>query len=217
MSQSSIINSQSEIVLPTAFFGSVAWYRELMRRDAGVFIEAHETYQKQTTRNHCLIATANGVQKLTVPVTIPKTDREGQPTKNAAITDIFVSDHGNWRHQHWEALSSSYGMSPFFEFYEDEIRPFFSMKWEKLFDYNLAITEKMLSLLTQGKAPAVATTEKYYGVTPYEESTTPYYQTFQRRHGFIAGLSILDLLFNLGPEAALLIGKEQEGLSSGSI
>ena len=186
------------MTLHTTYFGSVDWYRQLLSTDETVYIEACENYVKQTSRNRCEIATANGKQILTVPVSV-----------NVNVKDVLISEHGNWRHQHWEALKSAYGMSPFFDYYQDDIRPFLDKqtfeenRWEHLFDYNLAIIHKMLDLI--GVEKEVRLTEKFRGVDKFSDSTKPYYQTFQRRYGFIPGLSILDLLFNEGPEAILYL------------
>jgi hypothetical protein len=121
----------------------------------------------------------------------------------------MISDHGNWRHQHWEALCSAYGQSPFFLYYADDLREFFEPHWTHLLDYNLAITRRILDLI--GADIPVVTTSSYQGApflnTP--DTSAPlvgrYYQTFQLRHGFIPRLSILDLLFNEGPEAILYL------------
>ena len=219
------------------------WYRQLLSTDETVYIDAHENYIKQTSRNRCEIATANGKQILTVPVTTKGREFEGscapvgaQASKLGAkvqefeiskkkevkvmvnvkvpIQEVLVSEHGNWRHQHWEALKSAYGMSPFFDYYKDDIYPFFDEEtfkannWQHLFDYNLAIMRKMLDLI--GTKKEVRITECFVSPSPFEEGrreAVPYYQTFQRRHGFIPGLSILDLLFNEGPETILYLQK----------
>lgn len=184
-------------VLNTTYFGSVDWYRQIACADEDVvYIEAHENYIKQTERNRCAIATANGRQNLSVPVSVP--------AAKCLITEVLVSDHGNWRHNHWEALKSAYGMSPFFDFYQDDIRPLFEPNWNSLFDYNMAIANRMLKML--GIDKKLASTDTFKGNlhrNPDVEAAGvgPYYQTFQRRHGFIPHLSILDLLFNEGPEA----------------
>ena len=116
----------------TTYFGNIGWYRELLAalQNYGTtdvledIIDSSERWQKQTERNRCFIATANGTQMLTVPVSVPeKTD--GYITTG----EIRISDHGNWRHLHWNALSSAYGMSPFFDYYADDIKPFFTEKW----------------------------------------------------------------------------------------
>lgn len=204
------------MVVKSGYFSNVEWYRLMTCAEGDVvFIDATGRYVKQTERNHCRIATANGVQKLTVPVTIP----EGAKT----IHDILVSEHGNWRHQHWEALKSAYGMSPFFEYYQDDIRPFFEKQenpiegndWRYLLDFNTAITRKMFELLGINKEIRLIYNKEQTAFNKDSElfKTPPlgvcghYYQTFQRRHGFIPGLSILDLLFNEGPEAIKILMK----------
>jgi hypothetical protein len=187
----------------TTYFGNIEWYRELLStlQNYGTtevlesIIDKNERWQKQTERNRCIIATANGTQMLTVPVSVPA--KEG----NITTGDILISDHGNWRHLHWNALSSAYGMSPFFDYYADDIKPFFSEKWELLADYNLAVTKKMIELLGGDDILRQKTFQKPSDKTEIK----PYYQTFQKRHGFIPNLSILDLLFNEGPDSILFL------------
>ena len=180
------------MTLHTTYFGSVDWYAQLLSATEPVIIDTKEHYVKQTARNHCLIATAGGVQKLTVPVTVPQASADGG---KALTCDVRISDHGNWRHLHWQALSSAYGQSPFFDYYADDIRPFFEQRWDFLIDYNQAIMQKMKELLAPLPSPSDVR----------KDGVDEYYQTFQRRHGFIPGLSILDLLFNMGPEAVLVL------------
>lgn len=182
----------------TTYFGPISWYRELLR-GGEVSIDNSEHYVKQTTRNHCRIAGPNGVQKLTVPVSIP------HHTINThhlpPITQIRLSDHGKWRSEHWNALSTAYGESPFFDYYADDLRPFFECRdWEYLFDFNQAILEKMLELLGIDFAT-------HYHLSPNTQHhyPAPYWQVYQQRHGFLPDLSILDLLFCLGPEAPLYL------------
>ena len=204
------MNHSNPIILHTTYFGSVDWYRQLVCAEGDVYIDACENYVKQTARNHCEIATANGKQTLSVPVSIPPSFKG--MGRGCSIREVLVSEHGNWRHQHWEALKSAYGMSPFFDYYQDDIRPFFDEEvfkannWQRLFDYNLAIMRKMLDLIGVKKEikltslpPTPPQGERVVHVPVH------YYQTFQRRHGFIPGLSILDLLFNEGPEAILYL------------
>lgn len=128
--------TSNKVLLSTTYFGPVQWYQKLHRAEH-VIIEQWESFQKQTYRNRCLIATTNGVQALTVPV-----------EKSAeCIKDLRISDHGNWRHLHWNALQSAYGESPFFEYYQDDIRPFFEKRWTFLLDFNEAIRQKMCELI----------------------------------------------------------------------
>lgn len=194
-------------LLSTTFFGPVQWYQKLYRYDE-VYIENNDSYQKQTYRNRCLIATTNGVQALTVPVTI----------EHAGDTEtIRISDHGNWRHQHWQALCSAYGDSPFFQYYEDDLRPFFTEKWEFLRDFNEAIRQQMCILLDiQPKVMLTPHYQKGDDLTDcddYREVIRPkrplpdpdfspqrYYQVYEHKHGFLPNMSILDLLCNMGPE-----------------
>ena len=198
-----------QLLLSTTFFGPIQWYQKLYRAES-VQIERWESFQKQTYRNRCIIATTNGPQALTVPI-------ERQFTINC-IKDIRISDHGNWRHLHWNALQSAYGESPFFDYYQDDIRPFFEQRWDYLLDFNEAIREKMCELLDI--QPKVDYSKKF---TVYSLSScvpdyrmvirpknpepdpdfTPkrYYQVYEQKHGFLPNLSILDLLFNMGPES----------------
>ena len=202
-------------LLSTTYFGPVQWYQKLYHAD-DVQIEACESFQKQTYRNRCLIATTQGVQALTVPVRI-----EG----SSLITNSRISDHGNWRHLHWNALKSAYGESPFFEYYEDDLRPFFLPDWEFLFDFNEAIRQKMCELLdiqprvsptTQFLPPAAVASHptlhdfrdaiqpKHPAPDPHF-TPRPYYQVYRQKHGFLPNLSILDLLMNMGPESVFYL------------
>ena len=206
-------------LLSTTYFGPVQWYQKLYRYEE-VEIEQWESFQKQTYRNRCLIATTQGVQALTVPV-----ERNSQLSalNSQLIKDVRISDHGNWRHLHWNALVSAYGESPFFEYYQDDIRPFFEKRWDYLLDFNEAIREKMCELLDI--QPKVSYSLEFREVANSQLSTLnsqlkdyrerirpkhpmadpdfeakPYYQVYQQKHGFLVNLSVLDLLFNMGPE-----------------
>ena len=193
------------MTLHTTYFGPVEWYADLLHHADDITIDGGERYIKQTTRNHCLIATASGTQKLTVPVTAAN----GMLTK-----DVRISDHGNWRHLHWQALCSAYGQSPFFDYYADDIRPFYERQWDFLIDYNQAITCKMKELTgiddynNYSDHNNYSNHKKNSDYNNYSHyNLQQYYQTFQRRNGFIPGLSVLDLLFNMGPESILYLIK----------
>ena len=182
------------------------WYSQL-RRCTGpcVFIDASETWQKQTTRNRCTIATANGPLTLTVPVEHPAVDSGVQAMPSRLLTrDIRISDHGRWRHLHWQALCSNYGKSAFFDYYADDLRPFFERKWTFLIDYNTEITQLLCRWLQLEKDVKVST-------SPSGNSDMPvchlpeYYQVYRERTGFLPNLSILDLLFNEGPQSILYL------------
>ena len=244
-------------LLSSTYFGPVQWYQKLYRYDH-CLIERHDSYVKQTYRNRCLIATTNGVQALTVPTKAPSNlPPKGEafeapsnlPPKGeafevtAAATKAspfggrlegagpYISDHGNWRHQHWQALQSAYGDSPFFEYYEDDLRPFFTERWELLYDFNEAIRVKMCELLDI--RPHVSFTTEYIrpdtlaapdamqgdpalhdfrdSIQPKHPAPDPdfqprpYYQVYRSKHGFLPNLSILDLLLNMGPESIFFL------------
>lgn len=197
------------VLLSTTYFGPIQWYQKLYRVER-VEIEQWESFRKQTYRNRCLIATTNGIQALTVPV---------EHSDSPLIKDIRLSDHGNWRHLHWNALQSAYGESPFFEYYQDDIRPFFEKHWEFLLDFNEAIRLKMCELIDI--QPNVSYTKEFVSeenmasfrdvICPKHPQDDPdftprrYYQVYEQKHGFLPNLSILDLLFNMGPESIFFL------------
>ena len=199
-------------LLSTTYFGPIQWYQKLCRYDR-VSIEQHESWQKQTFRNRCIIATTQGVQALTVPVS----KAINGPQHSTPVAHFTISDHGNWRHLHWQALQSAYGESPFFEYYEDDLRPFFTEhNWELLVDFNDAICRKMCELLdihphiertTRFEPVGSADHDFRYTISPKHPqpdpdfTPLPYYQVYARKHGFLPNLSILDLLMNMGPES----------------
>ena len=148
----------STALLSTTYFGPIQWYQKLNRYDLCV-IEQFDNFQKQTYRNRCRIATANGSQVLTVPVE----RTEGK----CLMRDVRISDHGAWRHLHWNALQSAYGESPFFEFYADDLHPFFERRWTFLLDFNMEITNKLCELLDIH--PRLSLTTNYLPSTAGEE------------------------------------------------
>lgn len=199
----------SSVLLSTTYFGPIQWYQKLCRYDC-ILVEQHESFQKQTYRNRCLIATTQGVQALTVPIS----KMEHEPFSQF----VRISDHGNWRHLHWQALQSAYGESPFFEYYEDDLRPFFTTHdWEFLMDFNDAICQKVCELLdihphisrtAHFESPDTCSMDDFRSIInpkhPVEDPDfcpRSYYQVYRQKHGFLPNLSILDLLFNMGPES----------------
>ena len=208
-------------LLQTTYFGPVQWYQKLKRYDHCV-IEQYDSYQKQTYRNRCVIATANGLQALTVPV-----DHSPLTIDHVQCKDLRISDHNQWRRVHWNALQSAYSESPFFEYYADDIRPFFEQKYEFLIDFNEAIRQKMCDLLdietsvsyssgfmVQGSGFMVQDSgvrdfrEVIHAKHPQDDpefQPRSYWQVFQHRYGFQPNLSILDLLFCMGPEAVFYL------------
>ena len=206
----------TSVLLSTTYFGPIQWYQKLYRADQ-VWLEQYEHFQKQTYRNRCVIAAPNGPQSLVFPV-----ERADLSASAAScpplISTLRISDHGDWRRQHWNALATAYGDSPFFEYYEYDLRPFFTeRRWEFLFEFNLNICQKICDLIDI--QPHLSLTQAFVrqapaGTLDFRESirpkhpvadpdfvSRPYYQVYSQRHGFLPNLSILDLLFNMGPEA----------------
>ncbi len=200
----------SAAYLSTAYLAPIQYYSKLAHFDK-IYLEAKENYPKQTFRNRCLIATTNGIQALTVPIEKPE-------TLKCLTQDIRISNHGNWRHLHWNALISAYNMSPFFEYYADDFHPFYEKPYHYLIEYNEAFQTMICNLLDI--RPAIIHTEKYEPEVKNDFRTVidprhpkpdttfiplPYYQVFGNKHGFISNLSIVDLLFNMGPESILFL------------
>ncbi len=143
------VQSKLKALLSSTYFGPIQWYQKLNRYDE-CLIERHESFIKQTYRNRMIIPTTNGSLSLTIPT---------NHDISLSMKDIRISDHANWRHVHWNALLSAYGESPFFEYYQDDIRPFYEKKYEFLFDFNMETTEKMIELLDI--RPKISITEEY--------------------------------------------------------
>ena len=196
--------------LSTAYLGPVQQYAKLAQYDT-IYMEREENYIKQTYRNRCVLAAANGPLTLSVPIVKP--DDLKCPTK-----EIRISDHGNWRHLHWNALVSAYNMSPFFEYYADDFAPFYERRFTFLFDFNEALRQLICELIDL--QPQVHYTDSYQPTVshdfresirprhPEPDATfrpAPYYQVFQTKFGFLPNLSIVDLLFNMGPESLLVL------------
>jgi len=204
---------QKTVLLSTAYLAPVEYYLQMCSYPQAV-IEMHCHYVKQTYRNRCVIASANGCQTLSIPIV--KSDSLKCLTK-----DIRIAEHGNWRHIHWNALVSAYNSTPFFEYYRDDFRPFYEKPAGYLFDFNERLRELVCSLLDI--SPNISYSAEYDFSPPPEvldlreiihpkkkpstQYIRPYHQVFESKQGFLADLSIVDLLFNQGPEAALLLTK----------
>lgn len=209
-------------LLSTAYLPPVHYFTKLFAYPQ-VMIEQMDHYVKQTYRNRCVIAAPDGPLALTIPTVKPDTEK-------CPLRDIRISDHGNWRHLHWNALCSAYNHTPYFEYYRDDFAPFYDQKpFTFLVDYNEALIALVCSLIDL--TPQLSRTTTYLppsptGIDDFRElihpkrpatevdSTfhpVPYYQVFQERLGFLPNLSIVDLLFNMGPESLLVL--QQSGVN----
>lgn len=192
------------LVHPT-YFSPITQYIAMFHSDVVVF-EAHDNFQKQTYRNRCKIAGPNGMQQLTIPII---------KTSGKTLTkDIRIDYKDDWQTNHFRSIQTAYRSSPFFEFYEDDIRPLYENKFEFLLDFNIechqiicdSLDEKMpftKSLnfeiepqIKDGRSFVIAKKEPTYNLKSYV-------QVFDDKFNFIANLSILDLLFNEGPNTTM--------------
>jgi hypothetical protein len=197
-------------ILSTAYLAPIEYY-VCLHQGERIIIEKQDNYVKQTYRNRCIIASANGLQTLSIPVVKPD-------SLKCLTKDIRIAEHGNWRHLHWNAMVSAYNSTPFFEYYADDFRPFYEKRPKFLFDFNEELRELLCSLLAV--SPSVSYSSGYVipsdgsldlreAIHPKKETFikcfNPYYQVFENKYGFHANLSIIDLLFNMGPEATLFL------------
>lgn len=201
--------------LSSAYLAPVEYYTKLAVYDK-IFIEQHDHYMKQTYRNRCTIAGPDGEIALSVPIVKPESPK-------CPMKDIRISDHGNWRHMHWNAIESAYNSTPFFEYYKDDFHPFYEKRYAFLADFNEALCRLICRLIDI--EPDMQRTAEYkteFSPEEYDFRETihpkkdfrladpefvprPYYQVFEARHGFRPNLSIIDLLFNMGPESLLIL------------
>lgn len=187
------------MVLPSAYLPPISWFAHLLTGEP-IFIEQYENFQKQTIRNRCTIDSPNGPLHLTIPIDKSNFTAGGK----CLMKDVRISTHSDWQHQHWYALETTYFNSPFFEYLQDDFRPFFEKKWDFLMDFNEALIAKCCELLDIH--PSLQRTEDYAGITPITDAPSiPYYQVFRQKHGFLPNLSVIDLIFNMGNESIILL------------
>lgn len=204
------------ILLSTACFAPVQYMTKFLKYDK-IMLEQHEHFAKQTFRNRYEILGANGQLALVVPVA------KGRGRK-IPIRDLRISYDTDWQRIHWRTIFSAYNSSPFFEYYCDDLYPFFTKKWDYLFDFNREVLETLCELLDL--EPAIGLTTQFESVSDdtlnFREAITPkqhkaaedphfgaepYTQVFSGRYGFVENLSILDLLFNEGPNSINVLQK----------
>lgn len=202
------------MLLSSAYLPPIWYFAKLFACDGKeVQVECWDHYVKQTYRNRCHILAADGMMPLTVPVD------KGEAAK-CWMKDVRISDHGNWRRQHWNALETAYAGTPFFLYYEDDFRPFYEQRFDFLYDFNLQLTELCCNLIDIH--PRLIPTEEYRPegegddfrdmIHPKHDfavdacfTPAPYWQVFGDRFGFTPNLSVVDLLFNMGPESIFVL------------
>jgi len=187
-------------VFPAAYFGSIAYFRELVRAQK-VLIEAKEHFVKQSVRTRCDILVSNGLRHLSVPVI----KKNGNKT---FMEDIEISFTENWKNDHWRTIESAYSSAPFFEHYAQELKALIFLNEENLLIFNEKITKTILAWLSIDFVMMESTTEfiqsdSDFRSFPFDDrlNTKKYTQVFEAENGFIPNLSILDLIMNEGPMA----------------
>ena len=195
-----------KILLATAYLPPVEYFAHIIKAEE-VFIERKENYLKQSYRNRCYILSANGPQLLTVPVYLGSFHK-------TPVKEIRIDYSKRWQQIHLGALSSSYKSSPFFIYYFEIIEKIILSDYEFLLDLNMDLLKAILKMLkietrifytTDFKLVGTMESDFRYKINPKKESgycPKKYTQVFTGKKGFIPGLSIVDLVFNMGPESA---------------
>ena len=197
-------------LLSTAYLPPFEYVQKCIQ--GAVRIEACEHYIKQSYRNRTLIATANGVQSLSIPVV--------HLSSKMPIRDVRIDYATPWQRLHWKSIDTAYSGSPYFLYFQDYLKPFYEKRYDFLFDYNLELTLVILKLFGCDFHPQM--TEEFVAdytsqdevedlrnaIHPkrrqeasYPFSHKTYTQIFEDRLGFVPNLSIIDYLFNEGIEA----------------
>ncbi len=188
----------------TSFAAPIGYYKAYLRSEVNI-LEKHEHYIKQTIRNRCEIATANGILVLTVPLS--------ERRNNMPVAEVRICYKSDWQRQHLKTLATAYKSSPFFEFYIDELEALYKLQPESLLEWNQIIHQQLLKWLKVNKAfeSTLAYQKEYENTHDYrnadwkKQSESNYHQVFENKLGFLANLSIFDLLFNCGNEAQSIL------------
>ncbi len=192
----------SKAIFPVFYAGNIAYYRAMLASD--VCFEVHEHFPKQTWRTRLQITGPNAHQMLVIP-----TEKTGE---RRVMKDVHISYAEHWQKNHWKSLEAAYRRSPYFEYYEHIFAPFYKEKTKSLLEFNLNMHHAILK--TIGLELPYSLSEKYgsYDLDFRSEAfelapshVMPYTQVFSDRHPFHANLSILDALFNLGPQTQMLL------------
>ncbi len=202
------------VLLSTAYFPPILYFKNIYNTK-NIIIEINDNYTKQTYRNRTKILSANGVISLSFPVI-------NTHNKKIKTKDIQIDYSTAWQKNHYKTILSAYKSSPFFDYYIDYFLPFFNKKYKFLIDFNTKILEQLFYAFDIKKN--ISFTNEYKHNTQnindlredfntkknhiQEKYCIKYRQVFSDRFDFTPNLSILDMLFNLGPESEIFLSKK---------
>jgi hypothetical protein len=204
------VMKENTFILPLCAFGNIFYYTLLLRFNC--VIDLHENYPKQTWRNRYDILNAYGLHTLTIPV-------QGQKGEKISTAEIAIDNRLPWQRTHLRTIQAAYGSSPFYEHYIEMLEPLFTKPFERLSDFNqgalkIIIEELNHNISIQYSKQYITAAENQTDLRPHFKPSQfsgvkfpeiVYVQTFADRLGFVSNLSILDMLFNNGPDSARLI------------
>ena len=201
------------ILVDSQYFPPVALIKTSFGQTHIVF-DQYEWHRKMGFRNRMLVAGAEGVVSLSIPLVMGRNQQV--PAK-----DVRISNDQPWQAQHWKTILSNYNRSPWFEYYRDELAALMQRRTNFLLDWNLACFEWIKNKLDWDIM--VSLTEDYREIYDPEiwtdlrnrfmpknyRKTEPlkYRQVFEERTGFLPNLSVLDLLCCEGKNAAVLLNQ----------
>lgn len=205
---------KNTVLLDLQYLPSLQWFSKITQYKT-VLLEASENYVKGSYRNRCHIAGAQGLLRLSVPL-------KGGKNAQTPIREVKISNAMPWQYQHWESIQSAYGKSPFFEYYADDLKPFFEKEYDQLWDFNYDLVQSLVEMLDLDVTFAFTETYKKQteedildfrgGIHPNLAKSRkdpnfevkPYGQVFSEKYRFLSDLSLIDALFCKGPETVLL-------------
>jgi hypothetical protein len=201
------------LLLEIHYLPCIQYFSKFYVNDGIIVVDDLESAQKQSYRNRCRIAGANRVIDLSVPMH----DSRGR----LLIKDVKIDNHGNWQSQHWKSIKSAYGKSAFFEHYAHRLAPIYEKPVSRLFDFNMELMHILLKILKidpfrtellsgTNEKELVSFKNKIHPKLKFRAedpdfNIVPYHQPFEQKLGFLPNLSIIDLIFNEGPEAGSIL------------
>ena len=193
-------------IIPLFYLPPIEFFSKLIEYKDNLLLENAEHFQKQSFRNRASIHSPNGKLDLIVPLV------KGSKV-HTKVKDVKISYDFRWQRLHWMSLQTSYRSSAYFEFYEDELAVFYEKEWKFLFDYNEELLQVILGFLKLNIQYSYTDNfeKEYPDLNDFRDSIHPkrsaqqivnsYFQVFEERNGFLPNLSIVDLLFNQGPQS----------------